>query len=157
PTVKIRAKRITIIPGKKIKAWQATLCVDDVPVFYFPYYERNLGANANNLNAIPGYKTSYGAFVLGSYTWYLSDELQGILHLDYRQKRGLGVGPDVDYNFGRWGEGQARYYYTHDDDAGTNSAGAALPSDRQRVYFTYKANPFTNTYVKSIVRYQSDS
>ena len=157
PAVKIRAKRITIIPGKRIEAWQATLCVNDVPIFYFPYYTRNLGANANNLNAIPGYRTSYGAFVLGSYTWYLSDELQGILHLDYRQKRGLGVGPDVDYNLGRWGEGLLRYYYTHDDDPGTNAAGAALPSDRQRVYFTYKANPFTNTYFKSIVRYQSDS
>jgi LPS-assembly protein len=157
PAMKIRARHITIIPGKRIEARQATLCVGDVPILYFPYYSRNLGANANNFNFIPGYRTSYGSFILGSYVWYLNEQLDGVLHLDYRQKRGLGVGPDFSYHLGRWGQGEARYYYTHDDDPGTNTAGAALPSDRQRVYFTYQSNPFTNTYLKSFVRYQSDS
>src|SRR6185369_7633447 len=41
PLIKIRAKRIKIIPGKKIVAHQATLYVGSLPVFYFPTYSRD--------------------------------------------------------------------------------------------------------------------
>jgi lipopolysaccharide assembly outer membrane protein LptD (OstA) len=155
PAVKIRAKSITIIPGKKIIARHATLWVGDVPIFYFPYYERNLGPRSNNFNFVPGYRSSYGAFLLSSYHWYLTEELDAILHVDYRVRRGLGAGPDVNYNFGSWGEGFLRYYYLHDlnPHAGLTND---VPKDRQRVNFTYLANPATNLSVRSQVRYQSD-
>jgi LPS-assembly protein len=157
PAFRIRAKHIRIIPGKRIEATHATLYMGGVPVFYFPYYSRNLGARANNFNVLPGYRSSYGAFALGTYSWYLNDQFDGALHLDYRQERGLGGGPDVNYHLGRWGEGTVRYYYTHDDDPGTNAAlNAPVYSDRQRLYFSYLGTPFTNTEVRSLVRYQSD-
>jgi len=44
---------------------------EGVPVFYFPYYKRNLGPHANNLNFLPGYRSAYGPYLLTTYTWYL--------------------------------------------------------------------------------------
>jgi LPS-assembly protein len=157
PEFKIRASRMIIIPNQKIEAWNAVLYVDGVPVFYLPYYSRNLGPHANNFDFVPGYRSSYGPFVLGSYTWYLNNELNGKFHLDYRQRRGPGVGPDFNYNLGRWGEGTLKYYYTHDDDPSTNIINAPVFENRQRVYFTYLAEPYTNLEVRSLVRYQSDA
>lgn len=157
PAFKIRANRIKIIPGEKIQAWDAVLYAGDVPLFYFPYYERNLGAHANNFDFVPGYRSLYGPFILGSYRWYWNDELDGKLHLDYREKRGVGVGPDFNYHLGRWGSGTLSYYYTHDDDASTNFVNAPVYENRQRLAFSYLAMPYTNLEVRSQVRYQSDA
>jgi lipopolysaccharide assembly outer membrane protein LptD (OstA) len=157
PFVRIRAHHIRIIPGKRIEATHAVLYVKDIPVFYFPYYSRNLGDRANNFSVTPGYRSSFGPFLLGTYTWFLNDQFDGNLHLDYRQTRGVGGGPDLNYHFGRWGEGSIRYYYTRDDDPGTNVGGARIPDNRQRMYSAYQASPFTNMEVRSLVQYQSDS
>ena len=156
PAIKIRARRMEITPNVKVRAWDGVLYYGDVPVFYFPYFERNLGPNANNFDVVPGYRSAYGPFALGTYTWYLNDELNGKLHLDYRQRRGIGVGPDFNYNLGRWGDGQLKYYYTHDDEPSTNFVNAPVFHNRQRLDFTYLANPYTNVEVRSRVEYQSD-
>ena len=157
PAVKIRAHRIKITPGKKVQAWHAVLYAGDVPLFYFPYYERNLGPHANNFDFVPGYRSLYGPFILGSYRWYLNDELDGKIHLDYREKRGVGAGPDFNYHLGQWGEGTLSYYYTHDDNASTNFINAPVYENRQRLNFSYLGMPSTNLEVRSQVRYQSDA
>jgi LPS-assembly protein len=156
PAIRVKAKRIVIIPGKRIDAYSAVLYMGDVPVFYFPYYTRNIGEHANNFNFVPGVRTEFGAFLLTTYTWYYNEELDGKFHLDYRQKRGPGVGPDFNYHLGPWGDGTFRYYYTHDDDPNQDQLGVPIPENRQRVWFSYQANPETNLYLKALVRYESD-
>src|SRR5262249_39811270 len=106
---------------------------------------------------IPGYRSSFGPFALGTYTWWLNDELNGKFHLDYRQERGVGVGPDFNYNLGRWGEGTLKYYYTHDDEPSTNFINAPVSHNRQRIDFGYQANPYTNVEVRAKVDYQTDA
>src|SRR3954451_18998621 len=96
PAIRIRAKRIKIVAGDHIEAHHATLYLADVPVFYFPYYSRPLGSHANNFNFIPGYRSSYGPFLLSTYRWFYSEQLDGALHLDLREKRGVGGGPDFN-------------------------------------------------------------
>ena len=53
PAYQIRASRIKIVPGKSVEMWNAVVYADGVPVFYFPYYERNLGPHADNFTATP--------------------------------------------------------------------------------------------------------
>jgi lipopolysaccharide assembly outer membrane protein LptD (OstA) len=156
PLVKLRAKTIKLIPGKKLEAHNATLYIGNVPVFYFPFYSRNLTEHASHYTFLPGYRTSFGPFLLGTYTYWLSDELDGAVHLDYRGKRGPGVGPDFNYHLGPWGEGTFKYYYTHDRDPNIDELGVPIPENRQRLYFSYQANPATNLYAKALVRYESD-
>jgi len=156
PAIRLRAKRIKIIPGKRLEATGATLYYGDVPVFYFPYYSRSLGEHAGHFSATPGYRSLFGPFILGSYTWWYNEQLDGIAHVDYRWKRGPGVGPDFNYHLGPWGDGTFRYYYTHDRDPTASGLGVPIGEDRQRLWFSYDANPATNLYLKSLVRYESD-
>jgi lipopolysaccharide assembly outer membrane protein LptD (OstA) len=162
PAVRVRASRIKIVPGKYVEMWNAVVCVDGVPTFYFPYYKRNLGARANNINFLPGYRSAYGPFLLNTYTWFLGDDVDGKIHLDYRERRGVGTGPDLNLQLGRWGDFTFKYYYLNDerpnDSIGTNSFAnlKPIPENRQRFYFGWQATPFTNLNVKALVNYQSD-
>ncbi len=160
PELRVRSSHIKIVPGKYVEMWNAVVFADGVPVFYFPYYRRELGPRGNNLNFVPGYRSSYGPFLLSTYTWYLNNEVDGKLHLDYREKRGLGVGPDLHLNLGQWGEGTFRYYYLHDEKPNTSTNGTpwtnGIPKDRQRFYLGYQATPATNLNLKALVNYQTD-
>jgi LPS-assembly protein len=159
PATYIRAPKIKIVPGQYVEAWNATLFLGGVPAFYFPYYHRNLGKHANNLNFRPGYRSAFGPYLLGTYTWWLNDTLDGALHADYRERRGFGGGPDVNLHLGRWGDTKFKYYYLHDllPNPSTNILfNGSIPQNRQRFYFTYQATPFTNLNVKALVNYQSD-
>ncbi len=160
PIYRLRASRIEIIPNKKVKLWNMVVMVGDVPVFYFPYYERNIGRHANNFNLLPGYRSAYGPYVLGTYVWYLGDSVDGKFHVDYRGLRGPGVGPDVNLNMGRWGNASLKYYYTYDQNPNKQTNGLPffgdIPHNRQRFYLGWQATPATNLNVKALVNYQSD-
>jgi lipopolysaccharide assembly outer membrane protein LptD (OstA) len=162
PAICIRSSHIKIVPGKYVEMWNAVLFMDGVPVFYFPYYRRNLGEHANNFNFTPGYRSAYGPFLLNTYTWYLGDAVDGKIRLDYREKRGVGAGPDLNLVLGQWGEADFKYYYLHDqhpnNSTGTNSFAnlGVIPENRQRFSLEYQATPFTNLNLKALVNYQSD-
>jgi len=160
PATRVRASRIKIVPGKYVEMWNAVLYVDGVPAFYFPYYRRNLGEHANNFNFLPGYRTAYGAYLMNTYTWYFNDAVDGKIHLDYREKRGVGVGPDLSLHLGQWGEAAFKYYYLNDQNPNTGTNGTpwtnGIPENRQRVYFGWQAAPATNLNLKALVNYQSD-
>ena len=157
PGAKMHAKYIEIIPGKRITARRATVYVEGMPVFYFPYYTRKLGERANHFDFVPGYRSSFGPYFLGTYSWFLGPDLDGRLHVDYRERRGIGTGPDFNYHLGPWGEGSLRYYYLYDQNPEIFVPGAPTPNNRQRVDFSYQANPTPTVAIKSVVRYQGDT
>ena len=111
PLQEIRASEITVVPGKYLEAYNAVLYVGGVPVFYFPYLHRDLTHSPNHFSFLPGYRGSFGPYLLSSYDWTLNDEFNGALHADWRASRGLGTGPDVDFHLGRWGEGTAQVLF----------------------------------------------
>jgi LPS-assembly protein len=163
PAVKIRASRMRMVPGQSIEAWNAVLWMDGVPAFYFPYYKRSLGVHANSLSFLPGYRSAYGPYLLSTYAWWLNDAVDGAVHLDYRQRRGPGVGPDLNLHLGRWGDAEFKYYYQRDQNSNvslnTNSfplLSGPIPENRQRFYFGWQATPATNLNLKALVNYQSD-
>ena len=161
PTFRVRASHIKIVPGKYIEMWNAVLFIGDVPAFYFPYYRHDLGPHANNWDFVGGFRTSYGPYLLNTYTWWLNDLVDGKVHLDYREERGPGVGPDVNLHLGQWGDATFKYYYTRDHDQYANTNGlpdyGSIPESRQRVYFGWQATPATNLNLKALVNYQSDA
>ncbi|MFM2082528.1 MAG: hypothetical protein RL380_1219 [Verrucomicrobiota bacterium] len=156
PALKIRARRLTVVPGKYIEARQCVLVLGGVPSFYLPYFRRNIGPHANNFNFTPGYRSRFGAFLLTRYDWYWNDALDGALHLDYRLKRGVGLGADERVHLGAWGDATFKYYYLHDLKPSNNANGVNIPDNRQRFAFSYLAHPYTNLSIRSQVRYQGD-
>jgi LPS-assembly protein len=160
PFYRVHADRITIIPGKSVRMWNAVFYLGKVPVFYFPYYERNLGKRVNNLLISPGYRSRYGAEMLATYNWFFGDVADGKIHVDYRSRRGPGLGPDVNLHLDQWGEATVKYYYLHDYKPNEQTNGLPnfgnIPHDRQRFYLGWQATPETNLNVKALINYQSD-
>ena len=114
PAYTIHAKSITIALGQYFEARQATLYWGKTPVFYFPYYKRSLGQHPNNWEFEPGYRSIFGPYLLSAYNWYGNGMLDGTLHFDVREERGVAAGPDLNFHMGNWGEAAFRYYYVND-------------------------------------------
>jgi LPS-assembly protein len=162
PDYYLRAKRMRIVPGKYIEAWNAILFVKGIPLLYYPYFRHSLSLHANNLTVMPGDDSLFGPFLYGMYTWNLDDIINGKFHLDYREKRGVGLGPDANLHLGQWGNVRMKYYYLHDLDSEESISSNAfenlppIPKDRQRFYLDWQATPYTNLNTKALINYQSD-
>lgn len=160
PGLRVRAKSIRIVPGKYLEARHAILYAGKLPVFYLPYVRYNLDGDSNHWTLTPGYRSIYGLFMLGGYHWRANDQVDGVFHLDYRVKRGFGVGPDVNYDAGRFGEGELKFYYLYDTDPGetsTTSTNASIPHNRDRLYLTHGVTVRTNLEARLVLRHQSDA
>src|SRR5262245_34927342 len=114
PGYRVKARSITVTDQKTVTAEHATVFVGPVPVMYFPKYSRTLREHRFFWTAMPGYRTAWGAFVLGAYSQNWTTNLQTSLELDFYTKRGPGIGPSVSYDLGRWGQGAGQFYYVHD-------------------------------------------
>jgi lipopolysaccharide assembly outer membrane protein LptD (OstA) len=159
PGYRVRARRIAVVPGRYVEADGATFYLGSTPVMYFPRYRRSLERHPNNFVLLPGYRSLYGAFLLGEFNWQASDQLDGTLHLDYRQRRGLGGGPDMHWQLGRFGEGRFGLYFTRDDDPEAGTPPNMIPpgDDRHRLSFSHRAMLTTNLTAKVVVREQGDA
>lgn len=161
PAYTIRARELTVSPGQFMKARQARLYVKDVPVLYLPYYRRRLDRHPNNFEFTPGYRSVYGPFLLSTYNWMASTNLRGAVHLDLREKRGIGFGPEFDYNIGRLGYGHLDTYYIKDEQPEAAEEinkilPGALPQHRERITFWHRVSPQSNLTATVMLRQQSD-
>jgi lipopolysaccharide assembly outer membrane protein LptD (OstA) len=166
PGFRVRARRLTIVPGKYFVARDAVLYFGKVPVFYFPYYRRNFDRPQNSFQFTPGYRSVYGPYLLGAYNWYWEERLYGALHADYRVKRGFGGGPDATYDAGILGQGTVRYYYARDDKPGfliytngvpvSSTNGVPIDRDRYRLSLSHQVSLRTNLNATIVLRQQGD-
>jgi len=156
PFMVVRAKSIEVVPGDKVTARHATMHLGKVPVFYWPYYSRKIGQRQNQFLFLPGYRSAYGAYLYTGYAWYVNDQMDITLHTDYRTKRGPGIGPDINYDYGRWGKGGISYYYAYDRNPDQDGSGQNIDKNRQTFQFDYIGNPGTNFFVKGKFSYESD-
>lgn len=157
PFLTLRAHSLKIVAGEYVAARHALVYVGGVPVFYFPYYSRPLKERANYWTLMPGYRTDYGAYIVGTYQWFMGENIDGSFTLAYRGLRGPEVGGEVSADFGRWGTPSFRAAYLDDHDPEIEFRRQTYPSDRGIAFFSYQAEPWTNFFVKSQVRYASDS
>jgi lipopolysaccharide assembly outer membrane protein LptD (OstA) len=157
PAYRIRARELTIVPGEYIEARGATLLLGSTPVFYYPYFRRSLRRHANFFTATPGYRSLYGPYLLSAYHFQLSEQIAGAVDLDYRVKRGFGGGPQLRYDLDRWGTGEFKYYYLHDEDPGYDPQDQPIREYRQRLSFFHQAELATNLTAKVVVQRQSDA
>lgn len=157
PAQRIRTRHLTIVPGEYIEAHHATLYLGNTPVLYFPKYRRNLKQHRNFFVLTPGYRSLYGPYLLGSYHHYWNQQFETVLNLDYRERRGVGTGPEINYDAGRFGLGTFRYYYLRDEEPDIDPNVPRAPDNRQRIYFTHAATLRTNLTVKAVARWQDDA
>jgi lipopolysaccharide assembly outer membrane protein LptD (OstA) len=156
PNYRVRAKKLIIIPGESIEARDAIFYLGKMPVFYLPYWHKNLKRHPNNYEVTPGYRSAWGPFLLNTYNWYWDQRLHGSVNLDLRGERGIAGGPDFYWQDRKLGQGMLRYYYAHDEDPEDEEGFKTPPNDRQRLLFSHQAVIRTNLTAKAVVAYQTD-
>lgn len=116
PHYRIEAEEVEIHLEQEIIVRNATFYVGEIPLFWVPYFKRSF--HKKNRPFVPqfGYEDFSGWFVKGNYYFPLPLNYGGILHLDYREKKGLGYGLDLSYA-GRKDKGNIKTYFIKEKDS----------------------------------------
>jgi lipopolysaccharide export system protein LptA len=138
-----------------------------VPFFYFPYMYRSLDVDYG-VRVYPGYTSRWGAYVLFAYTLnlYRSEQKGGIKidatsHVEFRSRRGVGIGETLEWDLKRWGEGEMSGFYFDDiDPSNDNNAPnwvSNIPSDRYKLDIKHSVDLTPRDLLLLRARYVSDS
>ncbi len=132
------AKSVEIYPGEKVVAREVRFKVGRYTLFYFPKYVHRLDDRRPNIKVVPGHDEEWGTFVLTTLKQTLTDSLDAKFNLDWREKRGIGFGPDLFYHTG-FGSGVLRTYYIHEkDEELLEDLGGLRKRDRYKVQLIHQ-------------------
>ena len=112
---RLEAKLVKIYPNQKVVAEDVKFKIGKYTLFYFPRYVHRLDQKRPNIKIVPGHDHDWGTFLLTTYKQSLNDSVDVKFNLDWREKRGIGFGPDVYYH-SDWGAGIVRTYYIDEKD-----------------------------------------
>ena len=132
----VSGKTVEVQPGDYVKLWGGVWRFGPVPVLYVPYWYRNLEDDFG-WSFYPGHSSRMGTFLLSSYRYRLNAGLRGRSHVDYRSKRGIGLGQDFMWNVGdsEW-KGTSKAYVIDDKeplDEDDDPALSDIESTRYRI------------------------
>jgi len=156
PGYRIQARTLIISADKTIVAENALLYVGRVPMMYFPKYTRRADRHPNFWTVTPGYRSLYGPFILGAYHWQVRTNVEVVLDIDYRQRRGVAGGPQLAYDAGSFGQGGGRFYFLRDEAPELSSFNGPIDPDRYRFDLRHSITNESGFEFKGIVRLQSD-
>ena len=114
PHFRFGARKVDIYPGDKFVARNVRLIVGDVPLIYMPRFTQDLRDKKPVFTFTPGYDKNWGAFLLTAYKFHLNNDVGGTLHLDYRERKDVAEGLDLNYKTEKYGEGLIRTYYMNE-------------------------------------------
>ena len=163
PELFIRSRESRVIKGKEIRSKHVFFYLGGIPVFYLPYVKHDVSGEKTNIDVVPGYSDRMGAFLLTAYNYRLNEWVRAASHLDYRHRRGWGIGQDVfwrDEGTETY-EGQFRAYYLDDDmpfeDAQDEAeTGTLVDSDRYRLQLRHRHSIQENDTLRIRSDYLSD-
>lgn len=139
PFYTIHAQDIDIYPGKKVVIKNAVVRVKGVPIFYLPIYVQPLfDFERFPAQVVPGKNQEWGAFMLSKWRYNLVSEpdlsVKGNLQLDYRERRGVGVGAEGFYKGDKVGRGAVKVYGIDDKKPPAN-----IDSERYRAQWRHQS------------------
>lgn len=113
PHFRLSSKKLDVYPKDKIVARNIRMFIGKIPVMYLPKYSQKL--NDRPLVVFtPGYDKQWGAFLLQAWRYRLNDQVKGIVHLDYRDRKAFAPGVDLFYTTKNMGTGSIRTYYMNE-------------------------------------------
>jgi lipopolysaccharide assembly outer membrane protein LptD (OstA) len=101
PGFRIRPRTLTYDPtDNRWVMTNVTMYAGSVPIFWLPRLVYNPGGFDIELQATPGYRSEWGAFLLLAYGFEISDAVRMKVHLDTRSQRGVAGGGDLKWIYG---------------------------------------------------------
>lgn len=143
PNFRVKAKTIRIYPGERVVFKNLKVYAGNAPVLWLPYLSQPLDDELGYY-FVPGFNSTWGAFLLNQYGFMIQDHTLAKAHLDLRSERGLAGGIEFESvrhhdnkNFGN-----LNLYYANDQDPQTAFNGRVrndpVDSDRYRVNFQHR-------------------
>ena len=162
PEYSVRASSATLENNKILRAKNVRFQFGPVPFFWFPYIRANLEELAN-FEITPGWSSDNGPFLLTAYNYPLNDVFKTHTHVDYRQKRGVGLGEDLSWKDpdGTDYLGKLRLYYAYDQNPWHDEEQQAeredlIDSNRYWLHLNDRHNVTDRDYLMTELNYVSD-
>jgi lipopolysaccharide assembly outer membrane protein LptD (OstA) len=153
--------------GDYAEVYNAVPYLFGIPLFYVPYWYRALDVDYG-IRVHPGYTSRWGGYVLLSYKLniYRSEQKEGpkldaTSHLEFRSKRGVGVGETLEWDLKRWGEGEFSAFHFWDSDPNDENGGknwsSTIPSERYKLELVHATDITPRDLFLVRGKYLSDS
>lgn len=153
PHYRLSSRRLEMYPGEKIVARDVKFIIGKSTLFYLPRYTQVLNDKRPNVTVVPGYDKRWGFYLLQAWRYYFNENSKGLLHLDYRERKGFALGIDNSYKIPNMGEGLIRTYYTNELNAQSKGTlfnkvklGPTIDKERFKAEWRHKwqMDPTTN-------------
>lgn len=160
PPYRVKARKMVVTPGERIKGYGTTIYFGRVPVMWTPFWTKNLDEDSG-WHLRPGYNSRLGAFLLSTYRTPLNDYIRSETHIDAYSERGVGLGQDFGWRDpvdGAW-YGKIRTFYLDDDmpfEDDEDPTASPVDEDRYRIRVEHSAYFTPNDYFLSDFNYLSD-
>ncbi len=128
-------KKLNMFPGDKTQAKQATLYLGAVPLLYLPQFNYSMKDPIMHAQVEPGTRKDWGPYLLSAWRYNLTENIDGRLLLDYRNKLGWAEGFYSNYRTPGVGKGEFKFYYTNEKPA-DQPTGA--PTEFQRYFMRWR-------------------
>lgn len=141
PDYYLRARTIRIYSGDRIILSNVTVFVGRVPILWFPYLYQSLN-DQFSYNLSPGYDSTWGAYLLTTFTFPIATNVSGTVRVDLRSSRGPALGLDVHYHLGEEREsfGRLQVYGIEDQEPNLNETALdRVPIDEGRYRLLYQS------------------
>lgn len=154
-------KKMRVYPNDHFVARNMVIRFGRIPLFYMPYWYCSLNDRTVGTTVQAGYRGRMGAFLLTSTKYWMTPNLRGITHLDYRSERGPAIGQEVGWvsTNDAW-KGRIYGYYTDDQgvtkDYNSGDRNVKVDSQRYRLSFSHSQTLSPNDYFLSDFTYLSD-
>lgn len=152
PHYHIHAKKVTILTGDKMIAWNVTIYVLGKPVFWWPYLIIPQRRQQQPLAVTVGYNDRHGVIVETTKGIAVNKNVGGEINLDWRSLRGVGGGGRINYDYGRFAKGDVRAYLTQDKRAFAPATRSSL-KERLRGRFLWRHRTDFDDHTFLLLRY----
>jgi hypothetical protein len=158
PHFKFYGRRAMVFAGDRVaRVRHATLLVDRVPFFFFPWLA--VADRQTPFFLIPGKKKPWEQFALMGYRYeWPPDGHKGALRLDWRRTFGWGVGVDHQFDTDRLGKGLVKLYYNEEPNRRRPKSDLPKGADvnRYRAMWRHRWLPMKDTVVTADIQEFSD-
>lgn len=135
PHYRFASKKINMFPGDKLLARQVTLYLGAVPLAYLPRYNYSMKEPIMHVQVEPGSRKDWGPYLLSAWRYNITDNVDGKVFLDYRNKLGWAEGFNLNYKTPAAGKGDFKFYYTNEKPV---DQPKGVPTEFQRYFMRWR-------------------
>jgi hypothetical protein len=157
----VKPRSIRFYPGDRVVMTNTTLYVGQTPILWFPLLYADL--NRSGFQFLPGYDSRWGAYLLLSYSFPVTEGIDAAVRLEERTEFGPSIGLDLNMKYGpggrNFGNLVADYVFETKDVTTVEAPGEPAETrttDRYRVSFQQRLFLTDDIYGTADVNWISD-